>query len=403
MSGNGYVLYDDAQARAAEPFALTRPFGETRAGAALIRHRWDRVMGHGASGFIGAPHLATFQEFDSPPAVSHSVAGGTLLVNSRFAPALDAFIPVLKPGEAVVNNGAIAAVRVAQGADLSADTDGTVGLAAFVTKTVGDIAGWWLTESWDAIRVLPDMLAADAAVLADLSDDAPPAHVSVIGEHRLAAARGSYFEPHVVVDTANGDVVVEAGARIHAFTRLAGPCVIGAGAQVAGGRISCCSIGEHSRVCGEISVSIVTGHSNKAHEGFIGHSILGRWVNLGAGTTTSNLKNSYGAIQMQTSRGVQATGMQYLGSLIGDHAKTAIGTRLMTGTTVGAGANVFGDHSPDKRVPPFSWGDRAPFDTYSLDKFLSVAKHVMERREVTMTDRMRDTLVAAWAAAKDAR
>jgi len=207
------------------------------------------------------------------------------------------------------------------------------------------------------------------------------------------------------VDTTQGAVVVGEGARIAAFTRVAGPCVIGEHTQVAGGRIRCCSVGGHARVCGELSVTIVFGHANKAHDGFVGHSMIGRWANLGAGTITSNLKNSYGNVRVQTARGTHDTGMQFLGALIGDHAKLAVGTRLATGSIVGAGANVFGDRSPDKRVPAFAWGDQPPFEPYELDKFLAVAEHVMRRREVTLTGGMRETLTAAWTSARhmDAR
>jgi UDP-N-acetylglucosamine diphosphorylase/glucosamine-1-phosphate N-acetyltransferase len=165
---------------------------------------------------------------------------------------------------------------------------------------------------------------------------------------------------------------------------------------MAGGRYSCVSVGENSRVCGEMSVVIFTGHSNKGHDGFLGHSVLGRWANLGAGTTTSNLKNSYGKIRVEDSQGEHETGLQFLGSLIGDHAKTAIGTRLNTGTIVGAGANVFGDRSPAKFVPPFAWGDQPPFERYERAKFIEVAEHVMHRRDVALSDGVRETLGAAW-------
>jgi len=395
MSQAGFVLYDDAQARATEPFAITRPFGEVRVGAMLIRERWERVLGAPATGFVAAPHLATFQEFDSPAATDGTIAAGTLIVNTRFAPALDAFVPRLNPGEAVVNNGRIAAVRTARAAAGPGTASGSTTLDSLSTTIVGDIAGWWLGETWDAVGLLPDMLATDASVLADQIEDEPPTHVSVLGPHRLAAARGSYFEPYVVVDTTNGDVVVEAGARIGAFTRLAGPCVIGAHAQVAGGRFSCVSIGAHSRACGEMSVVIMIGHANKGHDGFIGHSMIGRWANLGAGTITSNLKNSYGSVRVTTARGVHDTGMRFLGSLIGDHAKLAIGTRLMTGSIIGAGANVFGDRSPDQQVPPFAWGDRPPFTQYAIDKFLDVAAQVLQRRAEQLSEGMRSMLRSA--------
>ena len=139
------------------------------------------------------------------------------------------------------------------------------------------------------------------------------------------------------------------------------------------------------------------GHSNKAHDGFVGHSYLGRWVNLGAGTTTSNMKNTYGTVALWTPQGVRDTRLQFLGTLFGDHAKTGIGLRLTTGSVVGAGANVY-DRMPPKAVPPFSWGGGAPYGEYDGERFVTVAARAMARRQVTLGERARRQLRAAFAA-----
>jgi hypothetical protein len=118
-------------------------------------------------------------------------------------------------------------------------------------------------------------------------------------------------------------------------------------------------------------------------------------VNLGASTVNSNLKNTYGSVSLWTPGGMADSGLQFLGTLFGDHAKTAIGTRLTTGTVVGAGANVVGDGVTPKTVPPFAWGS-AGDRVWSLDRFLVTAERVMRRRQVTLSDRMRRTLGAAW-------
>jgi hypothetical protein len=138
------------------------------------------------------------------------------------------------------------------------------------------------------------------------------------------------------------------------------------------------------KVSGEMSVTLMLGQANKGHDGFVGHSVIGRWANLGAGTITSNLKNSYGEVSMWTPKGVARTGQQFLGSLIGDHVKTGIGTRLSTGSVIGAAANLFGTRMPPKYVAPFAWGDGEPWETFALDRFLSVATRVMARRSVKM-------------------
>jgi UDP-N-acetylglucosamine diphosphorylase/glucosamine-1-phosphate N-acetyltransferase len=185
---------------------------------------------------------------------------------------------------------------------------------------------------------------------------------------------------------------------VHAFTRLVGPLYVGTGSSVTTDKVAASSIGDTCKVHGEMSNTIMIGHANKGHDGFVGHSILGRWVNLGAGTITSNLKNTYGTVQLWTPDGVRDTGLQFLGTLFGDHAKTGIGLTLTTGTVMGAGANVYGSRMPPKAVPPFAWGEASEFAGYHVDKFLEVAERMMARRHVTLSDGARRQLRASYAA-----
>ncbi|MFI5231102.1 MAG: putative sugar nucleotidyl transferase [Gemmatimonadales bacterium] len=386
------VLYDDARARRFEPFALTRPAGELRAGAELLRRRWEHAAGARATGFVGAPHLAAFEELDAPPAAGAVLAAGTIVANARCAVALDA---TLGGAAAWSCDGRVAAVRLAAPLDTSLLLDGTFDLASVAAAKSAELRGWWIDEVWDFSGKLAGMLAADIAVLAAGTGE-PPGHVTVLGAGGAYVERGAHVEPYVLIDTTEGSVLVRRGARVAAFTRLTGPCVIGEEAQVLGGKVKGCSIGEHSRVHGELSGTIFIGHANKAHDGFVGNSIVGRWVNLGAGTITSNLKNSYGEVSLWTPEGTRPTGETFLGSFIGDHAKLGIGTRLTTGCVVGAGANVFGTAMPPKFVPPFAWGDVPPFADFELAKFLEIAARVMSRRGVTLGDGARRTLGAAW-------
>jgi hypothetical protein len=163
-----------------------------------------------------------------------------------------------------------------------------------------------------------------------------------------------------------------------------------------GGDISTCSIGDVCKVRGELSSTVFAGYGNKGHDGFVGHSYLGRWVNLGAGTITSNLKNTYGTVALWTPAGVRDTGMQFLGTMFGDHVKTGIGLRLTTGTVLGAGSNVYGN-MPPKVVAPFSWGDAPPYAVYHADKFLETAARMMSRRHVELTDPARRHLTSVHA------
>ena len=387
-------LYDDAVARAFEPFALTRPAGELRAGALLVRERWERAFGARAVGFVGAPHLAAFEELDAPPAAREALSAGAIVVHARCAPSLAA---LSDNADVWTCDGRVAAVRLSEAVDLATLADGTRPLDALVRAgaPTDELRGWWMDEVWSYIAHLMPMLTADITALGQVLATQPQS-ASVLGAHPVFVEQGATIEPHVVLDVTAGPVLVRRGATVQAFTRVVGPCYIGHDSTVMADRIAGCAIGEMCRVHGEISSSIVLGHANKSHDGFVGHSYLGRWVNLGAGTTTSNLKNTYGSVALWTPDGVRDTGLQFLGTLFGDHAKTGIRLPLTTGSVVGAGANVY-DRMPPKAVAPFAWGGGAPYGTYAVDKFLDVAAHAMGRRQVTLGAGGRETLRAAHA------
>jgi UDP-N-acetylglucosamine diphosphorylase/glucosamine-1-phosphate N-acetyltransferase len=388
------TFHDDSIARGFEPFALTRPISTLVTGVMPIGARWE-VLGAEPAGFLGADHLADFA--DGLEAVSEPEIG-TVIANSRFAPALGAsFDP---KDEVWTANGRVVAVRLSRGlraADLRAGKVPLESLAGSSAR-MAELEGWWHDEVWDFVGHLPTILGADLTHLARTASkkSSPPRHATVIGDHPVVVLDAT-IEPHVVFDTTAGPVFIDVGAHIHAFTRITGPCYIGSKATILGGDISACSIGPVSKIRGEISGSVVLGFSNKGHEGFVGNSYLGQWVNLGAGTTTSNLKNTYGPVSLWTPNGVRATGLQFLGTLFGDHVKTGIGTMLTTGSVLGAGANVFGTQMPPKSVAPFSWGEGEPYDVYKIDKFLASADKVMARRKVTLTERMKKQLHAAFA------
>jgi UDP-N-acetylglucosamine diphosphorylase/glucosamine-1-phosphate N-acetyltransferase len=215
----------------------------------------------------------------------------------------------------------------------------------------------------------------------------------VLGEPDDVILLGAGVEPGVVFDTRRGGVVLEQHVYVRSGTRLEGPLYVGPGTEVLSGSITGCAIGPRCRIRGELSTSVFLGYANKAHDGFVGHSVLGRWVNLGAGTTTSNLKNTYGEIRLEPGGDRVDTGRQFLGSLVGDHAKTAIGTLLPTGAVIGVGANVFGRPNPPKYVPAFAWG--LDGERMTEEGFLTVARRVMPRRKVEVTDPVAAMLAAA--------
>lgn len=388
------VLYDDLQARRFEPFATSRPLGEMRAGALLVRSRWEQVLGGSAAAFVSAAHLAEFGEFDAPPSLRDAVGVGTWIVNTRALPFLrDGAGVSTGPASTVIVDGRVAAVRIAEPLTTALHTAllaGTLDLASLAAADASSaLPGVWLDEVWDITRHLQVLLIADIPPLAErlqcttLGRDAG---LTLVGSHPVFAEAGALVEPYTVFDTSAGPILLRRGSTVQAFTRVVGPCYVGVDSTIMADKIAASSIGDVCRVHGELSSTVFIGHANKGHDGFVGHSIVGRWVNMGAGTITSNLKNTYGTVALWTPDGIRDTGLQFLGTLFGDHAKTGIGLRLTTGCVLGTGANVM-DAMPPKYVAPFGWGTRAPYETFAADKFVETAERMMARRHVELDAR----------------
>lgn len=387
--------YDDAHARQFEPFALTRPVSELRVGARLIRERWELATGATARGFVAGAHLDDFEEPGAAEAMREALPAGALLVNSRFAPELARLTEELDVAEC---DGSVVAVRLAEPLALDALADGALALDALAgDRPRSRIAGFWVEEVWDLLTGLETRLRLDLELLSRTIRVVDPHYCAVVGDYRVHAASGAVIEPFVTFDCTKGPVVLEAGATVQSNTRIQGPTWIGAHSIVGGDKITICAIGDHCKVHGEVSNVVMLGYANKAHDGFVGQSYVGRWVNLGANTVTSNLKNTYGTVALWTPAGTRDTGEQFLGTLFGDHAKTGIAITLTTGTVMGAGAQVFGAEIQPKVIPPFAWGEKPPYDTFELERFLQVAQRVMARRDIELGERGIAQLRAAFA------
>ena len=400
-------LYEDAKAREFEPFALTRPVSALMAGVELIRERWERVSGTKAVGFIGPSHLAHFDERGAPRCVGvdEMIPAGSLIANSRFVPAIGSNVSSegtrIQEASAFHCGDQICAVRTKDAVRSSDLASGSLPLAALAHGASScTTTGRWLEAVWNLIGQLVPQLMEDIPQLASTLSVEPVSDATIVGTFAVFRESGAHIEPFVVLDATAGPILIRKGATISSFSRIVGPCYIGPNATVVGDAIRACSIGDTCKVRGEISNSVMLGYSNKGHTGFVGHAYVGRWVNLGAGTTTSNLKNTYGSIQMWTPSGLRDTGEQFLGTMFGDHVKTGIGTMLTTGTVLGAGANIYGGRIASKYVPPFAWGDGEPYGTYDIDKFIEVARRMTARRHVELSELAAKQLSDAYMASR---
>jgi UDP-N-acetylglucosamine diphosphorylase / glucose-1-phosphate thymidylyltransferase / UDP-N-acetylgalactosamine diphosphorylase / glucosamine-1-phosphate N-acetyltransferase / galactosamine-1-phosphate N-acetyltransferase len=402
MDGLQLYLFDDARARQWQPFALTRPVGELMLGAHTFRARAERVLGTPCRGHITAGHL---QGFDEPGAArviapeSIDTALPRLYLSSRVV--LDWGAELAPPAEpaVIVVDGSAAGWFAPAGS--AAPEPGWLQEPSVAGQVV-ELPGRVLDNVWDLVSANAGQLVRDHEAAAG-SASAEAAAATPDGFEALAFSPGSLrlgrnvvVEPNVVLDFSEGPIRLDDDVTVRAFTRLAGPAYVGPGSTLLGGPYSGISIGPVCKVHGEMEETVVLGYSNKAHDGFLGHAYLGRWVNLGAMTTNSDLKNNYGRIRMWTPGGDADTGLMKLGCLLGDHVKTGIGALLNTGTVVGAGSNLWGTELPPKYVPPFSWGSGSELVAYDADRFLEVAETVMGRRGQSLSDGMRRVLREAW-------
>ncbi len=211
-------------------------------------------------------------------------------------------------------------------------------------------------------------------------------------------ADGVEVMPGAVLDACNGPIYVGPGSKIESHAAIFGPCYIGSNCRILAGKISDSSIGNSCRVGGEVETSIFHENVNKYHNGFIGHSYIGSWVNFGAMTTNSDLKNNYSNIRLVLNGNDIDSGSIKVGSFIGDHTKFGIGTLLNTGINIGVSCNLFGGGMiADKEIKPFSWGDGKSYAEYDFDRAIETAKVVCARRG----DKLEESEIEILRAVKD--
>lgn len=406
-------LFDDGEARRWAPFALTRPTGELLFGAMLLRERIERAVGLSATGTLATPGLEEFEEAGAPPGVAREDVedGVRILLCARYLPPLSGggAVPTVRfpadlPREGIrlTVEGRSVGWALPPGAPLPSP-DSLLAPPSGDGRPGFSLPGGLLASPWELMSRNPDQIAHDLERLFP-GGEGPGARplaavpgVHFVGRHPVSAGAEVRVDPGVVLDARDGPIHLSRGVHVQAFTHLRGPAFVGPGSTLLGGLVEHLSCGPVCKLRGEVHASVVLGYSNKAHDGYLGHAVLGRWVNLGALTTNSDLKNNYGPVRIPTGPdSVRDTGLLKVGVFLGDHVKTGIGTLLNSGTVVGAGSNVFGGAMPPKWVPPFSWGNGSGLVPYRLEAFLETAEKAMVRRGVTLTPGLRSFLSAAW-------
>jgi UDP-N-acetylglucosamine diphosphorylase/glucosamine-1-phosphate N-acetyltransferase len=248
-----------------------------------------------------------------------------------------------------------------------------------------------IERPWHVLDELPDTLAADmAASKTPLFHSEAYPGVTTLGDHPIRVGAGARIMPSVVIDAEYGPVVIDEGATVNPLTVLQGPCFIGRDAVL----VSHTSIrrntviGPCCKVGGEVSASILHGYSNKAHSGYLGDSLVGAWVNLGADTNTSNLKNTYGPVSVQLKEGAPAENSDrvFHGSIIGDYVRTAIGTRLPTGAVIHPGCMLAGSGWAPRFAAAMGFHTDSGRQPYDPQKLVQTLRIMADRRGVELNE-----------------
>lgn len=395
------VLFHDDVALRWTPFVETRPVGELLYGTMSLRERAQKALDSRDVSYAGPVHLSGFDEPGAPAVTADAPDDGDrvfLCARAALEP-VAAALPTRGVTRLVVG-GATAGWVIPSGATAPAP-EALRGLSDFARGPSLELGGELLERPWHLMAKNAARVAADAA----RSGVPPsrPAGAHVVGPHPVLLDEDAAIEPGVVVDVRGGPVWLGRGARVEGPARLTGPLWLGPGSVVFGGPVGVSSIGPVCKVRGEVTDSVINGFCNKAHDGHLGHAVLGRWVNLGAGTINSDLKNTYSPVRLRLPEGELDTGSLKVGCFLGDHVRTGIGTLLNTGTVVGAASNLFGGAMPPAYVPPFSWGSGDGLVEYRLDRFVATATAAMRRRDVELGPGMQQVLERASEAGRRQR
>ncbi len=355
------------------PLTFTRPCSEIRVGILTIREKWESYVGNIQSWYT-EEYLSRkypFQEMES-----------TVFVNGTVLPSGE----ILGLLETLDQNQAL--VREDQLIGFKGNPNNLKNDRSFDKKEYsGSIEQ--VKNLWDIFALNGEEIIADVERLKPARNSIDDPFTNVYGYKNLYVDQSAEVRASIL-NAENGPIVIDKNAVIREGSVLYGPLYVGQNSQVSpGSKIRAnTTIGPGCKVGGEVNNVVFFGYSNKAHDGFLGNSVIGEWCNLGADTNNSNLKNNYDEVKLWNSRmeKFQKTGRQFCGLIMGDHSKCSINTMFNTGTVAGIGANIFGAGFHANMIPSFSWGGPQGRTTFHINRFFQTAEIVFARRDMKLTD-----------------
>ena len=368
-----YILFDGENREALLPFTYTRPVADLRIGILTIREKWELSLG-ATTTTVTEDYLS-----DKYPMVEMEQ---NVMINASYTPSevLVNQIKNLKENQAVFDGDTMVAFFSLEDQEIDIDTLEVYQLEATVLK---------VETTWDIFSKNGAAIKADFDLLTAERTSAPiPENTVAFNPEAIFIEEGAKL-PLCVLNATDGPIYIGKNSEIMEGSMVRGPFALCEGSTLKMGTkiYGPTTIGPHSKVGGEVNNSVFFGYSNKAHEGFLGNSVIGEWCNLGADTNNSNLKNNYAEVRLWSyeTENFAKTGLQFCGLMMGDHSKCGINTMFNTGTVVGVSANIFGSGFPRNFIPSFSWGGAKGFTTYLTSKAFEVAQVVMKRRGLELS------------------
>jgi UDP-N-acetylglucosamine diphosphorylase/glucosamine-1-phosphate N-acetyltransferase len=376
------ILFDPDTRDQFLPLTFTRPVGELRMGILTIREKWERQLG-GTVSYITQDYLS--EKFPIHIAEDNFVVNGAVLPNDALCQLID----TLNNNEALTKDGELIAARLdsQQFRRLMTDSD-IEELAGFELEGVNYTT---INHVWDIFKFNDTALKDDFKRIIEGRKSGPLSISNqIVGDaSQIFLEEGAIVECSIL-NTTKGPIYIGKNAEIMENCTIRGGFAMGEGSILKmGAKIyGATTLGPHCKVGGEVNNAVLIGYSSKAHEGYLGNSVIGEWCNIGADTNTSNLKNTYEEIKLWNypKQSFVKTGMQFLGLIMGDHSKCGINTMFNTGTIVGVSANIFGAGFPRNFLPSFTWGGGSTaYETYDFKKAMFTAERVLERRHLTLS------------------
>jgi len=370
------ILFDDQYTDNLLPFTYTRPVCEMRVGILTIKEKWETLLSSEDNHISHLTRDYLKEKFACNNSQDSYFINGALFPTSELLSS----IKKLKIGKGLISGNKFIAVR---SDNFNINNDSSIEFVGY------DGEADFLNYPWEVFVKNERELTNDFEFLTKgRKSQLLSSTNQVIGMQNIFLEEGAKVECSII-NASTGPVYIGKNAEVMEGCMIRGPfalnesAVLKMGAKIYGAT----TIGQGCKVGGEVSNSVFIANSNKAHDGFLGNSVIGEWCNLGADTNTSNLKNNYSNVKAWSyrERKMIDTGLLFCGLMMGDHSKCGINTMFNTGTVVGVSANIFGAAFPDKFVPSFTWGGTADSAKFLLEKATSLAKIVMQRRGIQMT------------------